>query len=112
MQVRMIKMFSLGIELDKRLLNDSSPPQHRGKLTIMDVTDIERRRPVKVAKLLGYGGKEFELRDVHIVWLNDDRMTLTGDERVRNSDGKTVNFKQSWLCTLDMKPADPSLPTK
>lgn len=105
MRVRVVKMFRHGVELNRRLLNDSSTPEHRGELVIMDITDIERRRPVKVAKLIAHGGYEYELREVQIVWLNEDRLTLIGDERLRNAKGEMVNFKQSWLCTLDKEPS-------
>ena len=42
-----------------------------------------------------------ELSDVHVVWLIDNRITFTGDERVVNAGGKSECYKQSWLCTLD-----------
>lgn len=98
-------MFRQGIELERRMLNDRSTPQHRGKLVIMDVTDQGRHRPVKVARLLSSRGVECELQDVHVVWLNDNRFTFTGDERIPGPDGKTVCYKQSWLCTLDVESA-------
>ena len=101
MQVRMVKMFKQGVELERRMLNDRATPQHRGKLVIMDVTDQGRHRPVKVARLLNSRGVQGELLDVHVVWLNDNRVTFTGDERLPGADGKPVCFKQSWLCTLD-----------
>lgn len=94
-------MFSQGVELHRRQITDRSTVQHRGKLVIMDVTDQGRHRPVKVARLLSPHGIICELFDVHVVWASDARITFTGDERVVTADGKTVCFKQSWLCQLD-----------
>ena len=107
MKVRMVKMYKHGVELERRMLNDRSTPQHRGKLVIMDLTDQGRHRPVKVARLLSSHGIECELQDVHVVWLNDNRFTFTGDERIPGADGKTVCYKQSWLCTLEMEGLSP-----
>lgn len=101
MHVRMVKMFKHGVELERRMLSDRATAQHRGKLLIMDVTDQGRHRPVKVARLVSERGVECELLDVHVVWLNGNRITFTGDERVPGSDGKLVCFKQSWLCSMD-----------
>ncbi len=101
MQVRMVKMFKHGVELERRMLNDRASTQHRGKLVIMDVTDQGRHRPVKVARLVSARGVECELFDVHVLWLIDIRFTFTGDERVPGADGKVVCFKQSWLCSLE-----------
>lgn len=101
MQVRMVKMFKQGVEIEKRLLNDRYTQTHRGKLVIIDATDQGRHRPVKVARLLGAYGAVCELYDVQVVWASDGRITFTGDERVANDDGKLVHFKQSWLCLVD-----------
>lgn len=101
MQVRMVKMFSMGVELPKRQLTDRSTVQHRGKLVIMDVTDQGRHRPMKVARILSLHGTTCELLDVHVVWASEGRITFTGDERVTNEEGKLVCFRQSWLCFID-----------
>ena len=45
-----------------------------------------------------------ELTDVHIVWASEGRFTLSGFERHRNPEGQTVDYAQSWLCTLDTEP--------
>ena len=101
----MVKMFKRGVELQRRMLSDRSTTQHRRKLLIIDVTDQGRHRPVKVARLFSARGIEGELWDVHVVWLNDNRITFTGDERLPGADGELVCFKQSWLCTLDTEAA-------
>ena len=97
----MVKMFRLGIELERRMLGDRATPQHRGHLVVMDVTDQDRHRPVKVARLLSARGITSELFDVQLVWANENRITFTGDERVMNTEGRLVCYKQSWLCTFD-----------
>lgn len=101
MQVRMVKMFNRGVEVDRRMLNDRSTVQHRGKLIIADETDQGRHRPTKIARIISLRGTMCELRDVHVVWANEGRITLTGDERIPNDQGKLVCYKQSWLCTLN-----------
>lgn len=101
MQIRMVKMFSMGVELPKRQLTDRSTVQHRGKLVIMDVTDQGRHRPMKVARLVTSHGTPCELLDVHVVWASEGRITFTGDERILNDKGALVCFKQSWLCMLE-----------
>lgn len=101
MQVKMVKMFKHGVELERRLLNDRYTRVYRGRLTIADVTHQGRHRPSKVARIVGDFDSTCELFDVTLVWLNDSRMTLTGDERIPNDQGKLVCFRQSWLVMLD-----------
>lgn len=67
----------------------------------MDETDQGRHRLTKVARILSPRGTVSELHDVSVVWANDCRITFTGDERIANADGKTVFYKQYWLCTLE-----------
>ena len=47
----------------------------------------------------------YALVEPHIVWANDNRFTLTGFERSKNDAGESVDYAQSWLCTLDAGPA-------
>ncbi len=101
MQVKMVRMFNRGVEVDRRMLNDRSTVKHRGKLIIADETDQGRHRPTKVARIESSRGTVCELRDVTVVWVNEGRITLTGDERIPNEQGKLVCYKQSWLCMLD-----------
>lgn len=102
MQVKVVKMFNHGVEVDRRMLTDRSTVQHRGKLVISDETDQGRHRPTKVARVVSTRGTVCELRDVSIVWASEGRITLTGDERLSNEQGKIVCYKQSWLCSLDV----------
>lgn len=98
MFVKLVKMRRNGIEINRRALSESYA--NPGALVVMDVTDQGLRRPVKVARLMEAGTIRFELTDVHIVWINDGRMTLSGFERQRNEAGEVVDYAQSWLCVL------------
>src|SRR5438067_2200116 len=103
----MVKMYKLGVEVERRMLSDRYTVKHEGQLVILDVTDQGRHRPTKVARLMTERGMACELLDVHVVWSNDNRITFTGDERIRNEAGQPVSYKQSWLCTLDIeRPVD------
>ncbi len=99
MRVRVVKMRMNGVEIDRRALRETFG--HPGQLLVMDVSDQGMRRPVKVARLLHEGRIRLELNDVHIVWLNEGRMTLSGFERQQNDAGRPVDYCQSWLCVLD-----------
>lgn len=101
-------MRKLGVEIPRRMLSDRFTVVYRGTLIIMDVTDQGLRRPVKVARLKQGARFDYELIDPHILWASDGRFTLCGFERVRNSVGETVDYAQSWLCTLDNESASPN----
>lgn len=98
MQIRMIKMRRHGVEIDRRVLAQAHGAE--GLLVVRDVTDQGLRRPSKVARLLQGSAIRAELSDVHIVWCNDGRLTLSGFERLYNDDGNVVDYAQSWLCIL------------
>lgn len=100
-------MRNRGIEIDRRVLRDASGT--RGQLAIADTTDQGKHRPTKVASLSQGELVRAELRDVQIVWLAQDRMTLTGYEQINDGAGKVVEFRQSWLVILDSGPAIPEL---
>lgn len=101
MQVRVVRMRDKGVEHDRRHVQNL--PAHRGHLVIMDVSDQGLRRPAKVARLMQGSDIRHELTDVHIVWCNEGRFTLAGFERHSNTDGKLVDYAQSWLCSLDFE---------
>jgi hypothetical protein len=107
MQVRMVKMRAQGVEIDRRSLKDAFG--YPGLLVIHDTTDQGLRRPCKVARLMQGDAIRSELKDVHIVWLNEGRMTLCGFERHQNETGQAVEYAQSWLCILDDTPLDHSI---
>ena len=99
MNIRLIKMRSQGVELDRRLIKETFG--FRGMLVVLDVADRGLRRPCKVARFLEGGTVRSELKDVHLMWANDGRMTLSGYERVKNDVGELVGYAQAWLCIID-----------
>jgi hypothetical protein len=99
MKIRLIKMRRLGVELDRRLIKETFG--HRGQLVVQDVTDQGLRRPCKIARFLQGDSIRSELKDVHLVWANGGRMTLSGYERVKNDVGELVDYAQAWLCIMD-----------
>lgn len=110
MRVRVVKMRNKGVEVDRRLLREVAGTP--GQLVILDVTDQGKNRPTKVARLQQGEMLRAELRDVQLVWLSDGRMTLTGYEQISNDTGQAVEYRQSWLITLDNNPAFPELPQR
>jgi len=98
MDVHVVKMRKAGVEIDRRTLGQAIG--QRGVLLIIDVTDQGLRRPCKVARLLQDGLVRSELSDVHVVWLNERRMTLTGFERGTGEAGQVADYAQSWLITF------------
>jgi hypothetical protein len=102
MQVKVNKMRDKGVELHHRIVREGY--SQRGMLVILDVTDQGLRRPAKVARLMQNENIRHELTDVHIVWANDGRFTLSGFERHTNAEGQKTDYAQSWLCTLDNEP--------
>jgi hypothetical protein len=89
------------------MLRDRSTAIYKGTLVIMDVTDQGLRRPVKLARLHAkMRTAALELVEPHIIWANDGKFVLAGFERVRNEAGDLVDFAQSWLCEIDMRPAE------
>lgn len=73
-----------------------------GDLIVHDVRDDGVNRIIKTARIAdeSYGSKRVEiLYEPHIVWMNEDRFTLAGFERVLR-EGKVVEYAQSWLCRV------------
>jgi hypothetical protein len=97
MHVRLVKMRDRGVELDRRVVRETTG--HRGLLVIMDISDQRLRRPAKVARLMQAEIIRHELTDVHIVWLSEGRFTLAGFERHRNSDGTPVDYARPGYAT-------------
>lgn len=103
-------MRNRGVEVDRRALREVAGTP--GQLTIMVTTDQGLNRPCKIARLIQGELVRAELRDVEILWMNDDRFTLTGFEQVKNEAGQAVDYRQSWLVSLDTGPAFPELPKR
>lgn len=101
MQVRVVKMRNRGVEIDRRILRDATST--RGHLVIADITDQGLHRPWKVARLLKGEMIRAELKDVSLVWANENRMTLAGYEKIQNEAGQPTDYRQSWLIFLDVR---------
>lgn len=95
------------MEVDRRALREVAGTP--GQLVILDITDQGKHRPTKVARLHQGENLRAELRDVAVVWINEDRMTLTGYEQATDDAGQTVEYRQSWLISLDTGPVLPEL---
>lgn len=78
----------------------------------LDINDQGKRRPTKVARLQQGETRRAELRDVQLVWLNNGRMTLTGYEQATNDSRQAVEYRQSWVVSLDIDPAFPEFPAR
>jgi hypothetical protein len=103
MKIRMVKMRKKGVEVPKRMVFDRFAIAQVGNLVIMDATDQGLRRQVKIARLSGDDSRDVraELIEPHVIWANDGRFMLTGFERGRNEAGETVDYAQSWLCSVE-----------
>jgi len=73
-------------------------PCTTGDLQIVDTRENALNRIVKVAKLTT-SYNTLELLEVHVVWMNDNKMCLSGFER-KAKDGAVVDYAQSWICLI------------
>lgn len=73
----------------------------KGLLEIIDTRENNYNRIMKLALLKNEKGEILKtLYGVSILWLTDDKMGLTGFERVLK-DGVVVDYAQSWVCRID-----------
>lgn len=78
-------------------------PEHEGFLTLTEEHDRDLRRSVRSARLRSpTGGPDIlpPLRDAVVIWISDNRMTLTGfetDELTRRS------VAQSWFVEIVLR---------
>jgi len=74
---------------------------HKGELEIVDTRENSYNRILKMAILRNDKGESIKtLYNVSILWLTDDRLGLTGFERVLR-EGELVDYAQSWVCRID-----------
>lgn len=100
MKCRVIRLRKAGVVIPKYDLRNQL--EARGDLRSIDTNETGFNRIVKLAQLIwtGSNGKEIELLyEPHILWMNDDRFTLTGFEQIKR-ENQVVDFAQSWLCKL------------
>lgn len=103
MKCRIIKMRRAGVDIPRFALKEQV--SWRGELIIMDIRDEGVSRQIRVAKHTrdtGDGTTSEVLYEPHIIWLNLDRFTLAGFERVLDGE-KIIHYAQSWLCTTEQE---------
>lgn len=69
-----------------------------GELEIIDTRENSYNRIIKIARLTTHCSI-YELYEVHILWLNGDKMCLSGFERVKANE-KIADYAQSWICLV------------
>lgn len=99
MKTTILEMRDLGVTRPKGSLRAQT--SHKGELEIIDTRENSYNRILKLANLKNESGKVIKtLYNVSILWLTDDKIGLTGFERVRK-DGDLVDYAQSWVCRID-----------
>jgi hypothetical protein len=114
MHVKMVKMLSHGVEVERHMLSDRSMVKHKGKLVISDEPDQGRHRPSKIARIVNARGTICELRDVSLygptkVGLPLQAMSAHRMSRARSSATSnlgTVRSMQSLPCSLLLANSD------
>lgn len=72
---------------------------------IMDVRDEGLNRQIRIAKHVREEAlsKTIDvLYEPHIIWMNADRFTLAGFERVLAGEN-IIHYAQSWLCSIEQR---------
>lgn len=99
MKVSVIPTRHYGVLIPKGAL--SREIARDGDLSIRVKQDVRLNRLAKIATLsLGGQGPVMELSDVEIVWVNEERLVLSGFESHSKSDKQVVDYAQSWLCLV------------
>lgn len=102
MKVSVIKMRREGVAIPKRAL--AREIAYDGELSIAITQDNRLNRMSKTAKLIETAyNSAIELMDADILWMNEERLVLTGFEPRRNQAGEVVDYAQSWLCLVGEK---------
>jgi uncharacterized protein YifN (PemK superfamily) len=71
---------------------------HEGDLQINEVREPDLKRVMKVAKMTTIFNT-YELFEVQILWVDGDKMCLTGFERLKRGTN-VVDYAQSWICAV------------
>lgn len=99
MKVSVIRTRVRGVLLPKRAWSRESTSD--GDLVIAVTRDNRLNRMSKTAKLVheGMNMPPFELLDVSLEWVNEERLVLTGFEAFKEND-QIIDYAQSWLCLI------------
>lgn len=98
MKVHISKMRENGVPLSRSRLSDSTRQPSAGILSLRETTDQQLHRLCLTARL-DCGVYSYYLFDARILWIEGDRFTLTGFERVNTPMGH-AEYAQSWLVML------------
>jgi hypothetical protein len=99
MKTIILEMRDFGVARPTGNLRNKS--SHKGDLEIIDTRENSYNRIMKLANLKDDNGKVIKtLYNVSILWLTDDKIGLTGFERVQK-DGDLIDYAQSWICRID-----------
>jgi hypothetical protein len=96
MRVTMITTRLQGVARERGKLASSEAQD--GDLEIVETRDGELKRFVKVARLTTLFNT-YELVEAQIIWINEDKICLSGFERI-NRNGRLVDYAQSWVCAV------------
>jgi hypothetical protein len=99
MKATILEMRENGVVRPRDTLKMKS--SHKGELEIIDMRENSYNRILKLANLRNELGKIYKpLFGVSILWLTDDKLGLTGFERIMK-DGELVDYARSWVCRMN-----------
>lgn len=99
MKTTILEMRRNGVAWPKEALRNQT--SYKGELEIIDTRENSYNRIIKLANLKDENGKVTKtLYNVSILWVTDDKMGITGFERVKK-DSDLVDYAQSWVCRID-----------
>ena len=99
MKTTILEMRSRGVARPRETLRNQTT--YKGELEIIDTRENTYNRILKLANLKDGDGRIIKtLYNVSILWLTDDKLGITGFERVPLN-GELVDFAQSWVCRID-----------
>lgn len=98
MRVLVTKMRENGIKLSRSRLSDSVRAPAEGELSMRETTDEQLHRKSLTARL-DCGAYSYYLLDARLLWIEGDRFSLTGFERVKTPLGE-AEYAQTWLIQL------------
>ncbi len=102
MKVMVLETRENGVALERGALKQR--PGTAGILEIVDTRENAYNRIIKLARLSSPRCTK-TLYEVHVLWINEDKMCLGGFER-KEQDGKVVDYAQSWICRLGDQPRE------
>lgn len=94
-------MRNKGIARRKADIADPHGARYEGELSLSETTDQGLHRLCVVATHRYFDSLyTHQLFDARLVWIEGQRLMLTGFERVKSEFG-VIEYAQSWLCLVD-----------